>query len=505
MLTVRRLFVALLFLSILVMAVRETLDPDMWWHLRTGQVILEEGLPRQDIYSFTVPENRWITHEWLSEALMWLGYQATGLPGLMILAAALVSLTFALVYKRCRGRPYLAGFVVLLAALASAPFWGVRPQLFNMLLTASFVFLLEGYKDGRVSRRALLSLPLLTLLWANLHSGYLLGVALLLVYLVGESLTQRLGWQSERTLTWPAIRWLAIMTGASFLAAAINPNGPELWIYPFFTLGSNAMQRYIQEWASPDFHQVIFWPFAALLVMGLLALVAGRRTVLATGDKPSAADGKPPALNGALSLTDGLLFAGTAAAGMLSARHIPIFAIVASPVICRQLVLALARTRLYPALAGPGQERPPGRLVALNGFLLLVALAAGAFWTLAKMGGNEAAIAGRYPVQAVDYLVESGLADERGYNSYNWGGYLIWRDLPVYVDGRADVYGDDFLHTYRWTFDLTYRWREPLDDYDVNYVLIEHHSPLSTLLETSDQWRLDYDDDLASVFTRIDE
>ncbi|UCG25459.1 MAG: hypothetical protein JSW55_05560 [Chloroflexota bacterium] len=483
MLTVRRLFAVLLFLAIFVMAVRETLDPDMWWHLRTGQVILEQGIPRQDIYSFTVPDHRWITHEWLSEVVMWLGYQAAGLYGLILVSAALVSLAFALVYKRCLGRPYLAGFVILLAALASAPFWGVRPQLFNMLFTAAFVFLVEGYKDGKIGRRGLWALPLLTLLWANMHSGYLVGIALLLAYLAGESITLIMGWRRERGLTWLALRWLGVMTLASFLIAVLNPNGPALWIYPFFTLGSNAMQSYIQEWASPDFHQVIFWPFAALLGVGLLAMVVARR---------------------APSLTDGLLFGGTAAAGLLSARHIPIFAIVASPIICRQLLLALEETRFYALLSGQATQEHASRLALLNGLLLLVALVVAASWSLVKLGGNEAAIAGRYPEAAVDYLVENGLDDQRGYNSYNWGGYLIWRGLPVYVDGRADVYGDEFLHYYRRTFDLTERWRQPLDDYEVDYVLVEHHSPLSNLLTASDRWQLAFDDNLASIFTRSD-
>jgi hypothetical protein len=481
MLTIRRLFACLLFLSIFVMAVRETLDPDMWWHLRTGQVILEEGIPRQDIYSFTVPEQRWITHEWLSEVAMWLGYQAAGLGGLIVLSAAVVTVTFALVYKRSAGRPYLAGFVILVAALASAPFWGARPQLFNMLLTACFIFLLEGFKDGKVSRRALWLLPLLTLLWANLHSGYLVGIAVLLVYVVGESLGQLTGRPGDRGLDWAAIRWLGIMTGASFLIAVVNPNGPELWIYPFFTLGSNAMQSYIQEWASPDFHQVIFWPFAFLLATGLLAMIAGRR---------------PP------SWTNGLLFGGTAAAGLLSARHIPLFAIAASPVICRHLLLALQRTRFYPLLSGQDKEQSAGRLAIVNWLLLLVALLFAAGWALGKVAGNESAIAAQYPVAAVNYLAESGLDEQRGYNSYNWGGYLIWRDIPVYVDGRADVYGDEFLHYYRRTFDLSYLWQQPLDEYDVEYVLIEHRSALSSLLTASDQWQLAYDDDLASVYTR---
>jgi hypothetical protein len=135
---------------------------------------------------------------------------------------------------------------------------------------------------------------------------------------------------------------------------------------------------------------------------------------------------------------------------------------------------------------------------------VLLALVAVAAWSLAKLGDNEEAVAGRYPEAAVDYLVESGLDDQPGYNSYNWGGYLIWRGLPVYVDGRADVCGDEFLHYYRRTFDLTSRWQQPLDEYQVVYVLIERHSPLSNLLTASDRWELAYDDALASVFTRSD-
>jgi hypothetical protein len=204
------------------------------------------------------------------------------------------------------------------------------------------------------------------------------------------------------------------------------------------------------------------------------------------------------------SLTDGLLFGGTAAAGMLSARHIPIFAIVASPIIGRHLLLALEDTTFYQFFGGPAREKGSGRLAALNWLLLLVALLAGAVWILAKLGGNEEAVAARFPVAAVDYLAESGLDEQNGYNSYNWGGYLIWRGLPVYVDGRADVYGDDFLHYYRRTFDLTSHWQQPLDEYDVAYVLIEQHSPLSNLLAASEQWQLAYDDALASVFIRTD-
>ena len=107
-LTFERMVTAVLFLGIFAMAVRETVDPDMWWHLRTGEAILGSGIPRHDIFSFTVPNHQWITHEWLSQVFMWGVYRLAGLPGLIIVFAGLIALTFWLVYRSSGGRPFLA-------------------------------------------------------------------------------------------------------------------------------------------------------------------------------------------------------------------------------------------------------------------------------------------------------------------------------------------------------------------------------------------------------------
>jgi hypothetical protein len=481
-LNTKRLFVALFAIALFTMAVRETLDPDMWWHLRTGEYILQNGIPAQDVFTFTVPQNAWVTHEWLSQLIMWLVYLGGGLPGLILFFAVLTALTYWLLYLACAGRPYLAAFIVVLAAITSAIVWGARPQIFNLLLTAVFVLIVERVKDGRWNRRALWWLPLLTLIWANLHSGYLLGIVLLGTYAVGDVMQHWLTTATERTLDRTAIAHLFSMTGVSFLAAAVNPSGIELWIYPFLTLGSGAMQAYIQEWLSPDFHQTYFWPFAGMLALGALGWIFNK-------NRPT--------------ITELLLFLGTGAAGLVSARHIPLFAIVATPIIVRHwLSVGLDPKGLAAKTAKVQDDKPlgSGLFVVLNWFILVMAVATAVFWSITKISNNDTAIAARYPVAAVDYLEASGLHEARGYNSYNWGGYLIWRGVPVFVDGRADVYGDPFLLFYRETFEVQSTWQEPLDEYDVDYVLMERGTPLTAVLAASPEWTQVYEDDIAQIF-----
>jgi hypothetical protein len=480
----RRLFVALFAIALIAVAVRETLDPDMWWHLRTGELILEQGLPRQDAFSFTVQEHEWITHEWLSQVFMWGIFRVARLPGLMISFALLVALSFWIVYACSPGRPYLAAFVALLGAFTSAVVWGARPQIFNLLLTATFVHIVERYKDRTIPQPALWLLPLMSILWANLHSGYLLGIVLLGTYVVGEALQRWLGQDLERTLEWPQIRQLTLVTVVAFLLAALNPNGVELWVYPFLTLGSAFMQTYIMEWHSPDFHLSVFWPFGLTMATGIVSWLFSP---------------KRPAWS------EGLLFVGTAAAGLLSARHIPLFSIVAVPIISRHLLFSSEGTRFFPLLSGKSAAPSPTRMVTLlNLVVIVLVLFAAGLWIVEKVAGNEAAIAERYPADAVEFLERNGLAAKRGYNSYNWGGYLIWQRLPVFVDGRADVYGDEFLTYYRKSYGVEEDWQRPLDEFSVDYVLMEQGSPLSVLLITSEQWREAYADDVAQVFVRND-
>jgi hypothetical protein len=193
-LSARRLFVAILFIALFVMTAREIADPDFWWHLRTGQYIVEtHSVPRVDVFSGTVAGQTWVTHEWLSEVFIYVLFALGSYPVLMLTFAAIITLAFAFVYARCEGKPYLAAaFSLLLAALATAPTWGVRPQMISLLLTSVFLWVLEKWRvdagDHKGHLYAWVLVPLM-ILWVNLHSGFALGLAIIAIYLFCEFLS----------------------------------------------------------------------------------------------------------------------------------------------------------------------------------------------------------------------------------------------------------------------------------------------------------------------------
>lgn len=200
-----------------------------------------------------------------------------------------------------------------------------------------------------------------------------------------------------------------------------------------------------------------------------------------------------------------MLFLGTAAAGLMSKRHIALFAVIATPIIARVLALSLQGTQAHAFLSGRGSDTPPTpQRRRLNWAVLVVGLVATVGWDARRLSKTTAAIATTYPVGAVDFLEHEGLASAHGYNTYGWGGYLIWRRLPVFIDGRADplLYGNEFLSYYFKTFGIEGDWRKPLEDFGVTYALLERASPLGTLLMASGEWREAYADEVARVFIR---
>lgn len=474
-LTPQRGFVLLAYALAVAMSVGTATDPDLWWHLRTGDVILSDGIPTGDVFSFTVPGREWVTQEWGSQVFMYGLWSAAGATGLILVFTGLIIASFALAHRTSTARASVTAVVVLLAAATARPVTAPRPQMFNLFFLALLIYGLERVRRGSVDAKWVwLAVPL-TLVWSNFHSGYLLGVVTLAVYTVGERLETRRA--NGRAMPAAAASRLPLVMGAAFLAAAINPNGVAMWTYPITTLRSDTMRTYITEWHSPNFHSTWYWPLALLLIVAVLSVAASTR-------KPG--------------WTQGLLLFGTSVAALQSTRHIPLFAIVAIPIVAEQLEVAwdgmVAKRRAKSSALAT--SRP----IALLTTVLAATIAV--MFLAAAVNNNDRAVAEIYPADAVDAILNSELADARGYNDYGWGGYLIWRDIPVFIDGRADVYGDDFMRLYFQAEDAEPDWREPLDSFEVEYALMAPNAALGVVLSEAPEWTRVYLDDIAQIYAR---
>ena len=190
----RAVFGGILLFGLLAMTARNAVDPDLWWHLRTGQWIAENGhIPHSDHFSFTRAGQPWISHEWLSELVFYELWKNSGAAALIVFSAIVTTAGFMLLYLRClpRGGPgHWAAAATAFGAVAAAPSWGVRPQMFTFALASLLLWLLER---GEHRPRLLFWIPPLFLLWLNLHAGFALGPALILAYAVGLLLETAVG------------------------------------------------------------------------------------------------------------------------------------------------------------------------------------------------------------------------------------------------------------------------------------------------------------------------
>ncbi|HET6979070.1 MAG TPA: hypothetical protein VFI24_22240 [Pyrinomonadaceae bacterium] len=474
-LTFRRVVPIVLLSMVFVLAVRQSvsIDPDLWWHLKAGQVIVDaRSIPHTDDFSFTKQGSEWVAHEWLSEVLMVGIYRLSGLVGLVTIFSLIIVAALLLVYRRCEGRPYAASIAILLAAAASSPLFGVRPQMITLLLASIYVVLLERFDPKEQSRRLWWLVPLM-LLWVNLHAGFALGLALIGLYVVRAVLDGE----------WDQIKPLLIVLVICTAMVPLNPNGFRMFSYPYETLTSTSMAAFIQEWASPDFHKTTFLPFAVLLLSTFAAMALS----------PARA-----------RLGEVFLVLITALGALRSARHIPIFALFAAPVLAKHL-WAIAKQHGWDKLLTAEETRPSGLKLVINVVLLIVPLALGIsrVWHFATHQSDYVSI--RNPTAAVEFLKANRLPGPI-YNRYGWGGYLIYKlypDYRVYIDGRADVYGDAFFAEAMRAYDGAGDWASSLDRWTIKTVLISPDAPLASVLRNdSGRWKVVYEDADAIIFTR---
>lgn len=452
-------------------------DPDTYWHVAAGRWILEHGtVPSQDPFSQSMHGAPWTAHEWLAEVILALAHQAGGWVGVAAITTLAFAGTLSLLTRFLLNNlePVHVLMFVAFAAMMAAPHLHARPHVLAMPLMVIWTAHLARASD-RGTTPSFWLLPVMTL-WANLHGGFTLGLALSLAFALEGVLGAR-----KINQTVKAAKSWGLFVGLSFISALLTPHGIKGLLFTLQILGGSYALDHIGEWQSPNFHLV--QPLEIWLIFGLaVALHRGLRL---------------PAIR--LILLLGLLHLA-----LTHGRNIELIGLLTPLFLAAPLARQwqersasgrqLAKVdRFFMALARPASHRTTG--VAVAG-LALITLLAVQFDTLRPEDSATPAAA----VQAVRKARLTGPV----LNEYGLGGYLIYAGIPPFIDGRADMYGDDFLREYMEAVSLNSPDGLPrlLKKYHIEWTLLLPESPAVALLDHLPEWRRLYADKTAVVHVR---
>ncbi|UCF91413.1 MAG: tetratricopeptide repeat protein [Desulfobacterales bacterium] len=477
----KRLMGVLSFLVIsfaFLMAVEKVQDYDIWWHLKTGQWILETGkIPKTDPFTFTTPDAAWAPHYWLADVLFAIVLRISGLDGLILFKAFVVSAAFAIIFRLMlrQGVNLLVAVTLVLLAVFIGHFrFLLRPHVFMFLLSAAFFWMLSVWGGAR-NLKLLWLLPLMVL-WVNLHGSFFFGLVLTGCLLVEEWLTAgyRRIRKKEAITSWPTFSMLVfVLLGGITL---VNPFGIDLlqWIVADFVLKSVSYTFEVEE------HMALTWGTHRLFWSLMIAVAASF----------------PLALRKA-RLFHLLVFAATSFLAIKGVRFVALAAILQAPILGYNLQALLDKI--------PAQKWRLTR--SLQAALAILLLVAGGTLILKRsfadytdhrfgLGINES----HFPEAAVQFLRE---LNPQGniYNSWPIGGYLLWAlpERKIFLDGR---YLDAQLELIAQLNTMTARELQALfNRFDIRAAIVTRKDKrLAAYFSQANDFRLAYFDDQALLY-----
>ena len=477
-------FVSLLFVLAFSSAQGLLGDGDTGYHIRTGEIILQTWqIPTQDSYSFHYPPLKWTAHEWFSEVIMAAFFQTFGLTGVVLFFAFLFALTHWLLYQWLRRRSndvFLCVIVTLIATASSSIHWLARPHAFSLLLIVVWCRCLDRFQSR--GENTLIYLPMMMLLWVNLHGGFVIGLVFVAIYLVGNTfyaLTAG-GVKSQEPIR--KAKALSMVLIATLVACFINPYGIEILWFPIRVTSDRFIVDRVTEFLSPNFHDVLPFKYMLLATIGALALSRS-----------------------ALNLIETTLVLLLSYMALYSARHISIFAIVVAPILLRSLesvlgeipngVLRFYRRRVENLMTIDGRVK--GYLWPVASILLVLGL--GATGAIEYRFSDK-----KFPVAAVEFLKTEPVTGNM-FNNDEFGDYLIfaaWPAYRVFMDGRSDMYGETLGNAYLRVANAQRGWKDVFDKYNITWVLFDTDSPLTAALEEQRDWQPIYSDRVATIFLK---
>ncbi len=469
---------------VLALWIPETLlmDCDTGYHIRIGEYILDKlSVPQYDFLSAAASPIEYIDFEWLSQVIMAFIHKMGGLTGIVIFFSFLISLIFYLEYKIVRretGHPVAVIAITLLVLASASAVFMARPHIFSMLMFLLWYFILDLYQYR--NRNYLYVLPVLMFFWINLHGAFILGFILTGSYMLGNLLKALFSKGSEQSTYRKKTGLFFLIILVAFILSLLNPYGLKGLLHPITALLDNFMVHHISEFASPNFHHVGMIPFAIFLLVMMAVFAFSRKSI------------------NAIEFFLMIVFTYFA---LYSMRNIPFLVIVMAPILARHIDKILSESngkagKIFNRYLAQWDSLSRGGIWLILPVIPVVCLA---------LNGNirYSFDANIKPVAAVEFLKIENIPGNM-YNGYEFGDYIIYSAYPrykVFIDGRADMYGDRFKDYFKIDR-LEPGWESLLEKYKVNFIIFNADAILSKFLLTDSRWHLIYSDKLANIFVK---
>jgi hypothetical protein len=448
-------------------------DGDTYWHIAAGQWILGHSqVPTHDPFSFSMPGAAWTAHEWGVEVLFAWVFRLWSWPGLMLLIATTSGLTIGYLtrFLCARLEPLHALMFAALVLVMMWPHLLVRPHVLGWALTTLWVgTLLDASEANKPPPWRLLALMVL---WANLHASFVIGLGIAGAIGAEAVLSAAPAERRRAARTW------LLFVAVSTLCSLANPQGYHEIVYSFEVMNMKVTLATIQEWAPPDFQK------PQVLTLWLLVILA-----LAFAGRVR------------LPLVRAVLIMGLLCIALAHGRDVALLGLVSVLMMAHPLA-AQWRAQRQAGADVESLDRwfaaftAPARAITICLGCLLAAVAAAAAMYVDKPEPSDVIT----PRRALQALLAAG-AGSRILNDYHLGGYLIFRGIPVFIDGRSDMYGDAFVDRYFRALRLTGTdsLETLLQQYRIDSTLLAPGTPALDLLDHLPGWRRIYADPIAVV------
>jgi len=441
-------------------------DPDVWWHLRSGEWILQHwAVPHTDPFSSFGAGRPWAAYSWLYEVLVFQLFQRLGLVGLVVYSTAMVTLITVVLHRLIRRLQADFSFAVLLTFVAASILYQLftpRPWLFTIVFfTLELDLLMQARKTGKT--RGLLWLPVLFALWANVHIQFIDGLVVLAIALAESMVARR--WTRIQARIRPG-RLCGVFI-ACLLAAMANPYGWRIYSVAYDLAAQSGVMNKVTELAAMPFRSFNDW-CVLILVLAAAGVLARTRNIL---------------------FFESALMAFAIVVSFRSQRDLWVAVIAASAILASELKGDETNRLQMKASAAPLVAIATGLTVLLGLYMMQV--------DNARLSTK---LAEALPVRAVERVKEKGWSGPL-YNDYTWGGYLIWAlRMPVSMDGRQNVYGDQQIYRSDDTWNGRPEWASDPDLQKAGLVIGPVKASLTQLLRMDPRFELAYEDKLAAVF-----